>query len=199
MTEPHSSTLTSLHLRHSSFSNPSAALPTSQLILQPFRCFTYIIGTSPTSQLILQPYCCFTYITAHSTALPLLHLCHSSLSNPSAASSIHHSSFCSHSIASPTSQALHVLHLVSCPWYLPLQISVSKHFHYHWKIGTFHSQNLFLCLLISTIPNLHEAKPIISFLEHIEIHSSFPQFFFYHSIKYLQSHFLHSCLLIDLL
>ena len=46
---PHSPTLTSLHLRHSSFSNPSAALPTSQLILQPFRCFTYVIGTSHTS------------------------------------------------------------------------------------------------------------------------------------------------------
>ena len=45
----HSPTLTSLHLRHSTFSNPSAALPTSQFILQSFRCFTYIIGTSPTS------------------------------------------------------------------------------------------------------------------------------------------------------
>ena len=39
----------SLHLRHSSFSNPSVALPTSQLILQPFfplhlchRLFTYV-------------------------------------------------------------------------------------------------------------------------------------------------------------
>ena len=42
-------TLTSLHLRHSSFSNPSAVLPTSQVILQPFRCFTYVIGISPTS------------------------------------------------------------------------------------------------------------------------------------------------------
>ena len=49
MNMTHSPTLTSLHLRHSSFSNPSAALPTSQRILQPFRCFTYIIGTSPTS------------------------------------------------------------------------------------------------------------------------------------------------------
>ena len=39
----------SFHLRHSSFSNPSAALPTSQLVLQPFRCFTYVIDTSPTS------------------------------------------------------------------------------------------------------------------------------------------------------
>ena len=38
-----------LHLHHSSFSNPSAALPMSQLVLQPFHCFTYIIGTSPTS------------------------------------------------------------------------------------------------------------------------------------------------------
>ena len=33
-------TFPSLHLRHNSFSNPSIALPTSQLILQPFSCFT---------------------------------------------------------------------------------------------------------------------------------------------------------------
>ena len=46
---PQSPTLTSLQLRHSSFSNPSTALPTSQLILEPLRCFTYVIGTSPTS------------------------------------------------------------------------------------------------------------------------------------------------------
>ena len=44
-----SQTFPSLHLRHNSFSNPSFALPTSQLILQPFRCFTYVTGTSPTS------------------------------------------------------------------------------------------------------------------------------------------------------
>ena len=47
--EPHSPTLTLLPLRHSSFTNPSAALRTSQLILQPFRCFTCVTGTSPTS------------------------------------------------------------------------------------------------------------------------------------------------------
>ena len=52
-------------------------------------------------QLILQPFRCFTYITAHSPALPLLHLHHSSFSNPS--------------FASPTSQALHLIHLVSRP------------------------------------------------------------------------------------
>ena len=40
--EGHSPTLPSLHLRHSSFSNPSVASPTSRLILKPFR--------SPTSQ-----------------------------------------------------------------------------------------------------------------------------------------------------
>ena len=39
----------SLHVRHSSLSNPSVASPTSQLILQPFRRFTYVIGTSLTS------------------------------------------------------------------------------------------------------------------------------------------------------
>ena len=48
MAPPHSPTLTSLHLRHSSFSNPSAASPTSHVILQPFRCFTYVTGTSRT-------------------------------------------------------------------------------------------------------------------------------------------------------
>ena len=35
------------------------------------------------SQLILQPFRRFTYATAHSPTLPLLHLCHSSFSNPS--------------------------------------------------------------------------------------------------------------------
>ena len=40
--------LPSLHLRHSSFSNPFVALPTSQLILQPFRFFTYVTVHSPT-------------------------------------------------------------------------------------------------------------------------------------------------------
>ena len=46
---PHSPTLTSLYLRHNSFFNPSVASPTSQLILQPLHCFTYVTGTSPMS------------------------------------------------------------------------------------------------------------------------------------------------------
>ena len=45
----HSSTLTLLHLHHSSFFKPSVASPTSQLILQSFHCFNYVTGTSPTS------------------------------------------------------------------------------------------------------------------------------------------------------
>ena len=58
----HSPTFPSLHLlRHSSFSNPSVALPTSQFILQPFRCFTYV--------------------TTHYPTFPSLHLRHSSLSS----------------------------------------------------------------------------------------------------------------------
>ena len=59
----HSPIFPPLHLRHSSFSNPSVALPTSQIILQSFRCFTYV--------------------TAHSPIVPLLHVRHSSFSNPS--------------------------------------------------------------------------------------------------------------------
>ena len=62
----HSPTLPSLYLRHSSFSNHSVALPTSQLVLQPFRHFTFV--------------------TAHSPTLPSLYLRHSSFSNPSVAS-----------------------------------------------------------------------------------------------------------------
>ena len=44
----HSPAFPSLHLRHNSFSNPSVALPTSQLIFQPLRCFTYVTVHSPT-------------------------------------------------------------------------------------------------------------------------------------------------------
>ena len=48
--------------------------------------FSNLSLTSPTSQLILQPFRRFTYDTAHSPTLPLLHLRHSSFSNPSFAS-----------------------------------------------------------------------------------------------------------------
>ena len=77
--------------RHNSFSNPSLALPKSQLCS-----FSNLSVTSPTSQLILQPFLRFTYVTAQSPTLPFLHLRHSSFSNPS--------------FASPTSQALHLIY-----------------------------------------------------------------------------------------
>ena len=48
--------------------------------------FSNLSITSPTSQLILQPFRCFTYVTAHSPTFPLLYLRHSSFSNPSFAS-----------------------------------------------------------------------------------------------------------------
>ena len=115
-----------------SFFNLSVTSPTSQLILQPFRRlelilqpfrhFTYVTTNSPTlpslylchsssqtlplfylchSLLILQPFCHFTYITTHSQTLLLFYLCHNSFSNPS--------------FASPTSQALCLIHLASRP------------------------------------------------------------------------------------
>ena len=98
-----------LHLRHSSLSNPSAVLPTSQLVLKPFRCFTYVICTSPTSQLIFQPFRRFIYASAHSTTLPLLRLHHRHFNYIITHSpTLHplyrrHSSFYSLSVASPTS------------------------------------------------------------------------------------------------
>ena len=66
--------------------------------------FSNLSVTSSTSQLILQPFRRFTYITAHSPTFPLLHLRHSSFSNPS--------------FASPTSQALHLVHLASRPCFV---------------------------------------------------------------------------------
>ena len=74
-----SPTLQLLYLRHSSFSNPSVASPTSQFIFQPF--------ASPTSQalLILKPFHHSVYGTTHSPTLPSLYLRHSSFSNSSVA------------------------------------------------------------------------------------------------------------------
>ena len=63
MSFAHSPTYPSLHLRYNSFSNPSVALPTSLLILQPFCCFTYV-------QFILQTFFCFSYITSSSFNSP---------------------------------------------------------------------------------------------------------------------------------
>ena len=48
--------------------------------------FSKLSVTSHTSQLILQPFRRFTYVTTHSPTLPLLHLRQSSFSNPSLSS-----------------------------------------------------------------------------------------------------------------
>ena len=63
--------------------------------------FSKLSVTSSTSQLILQPFRHFTYVTVNFPTLPLLHLRDSSFYNPS--------------FASPTTQALHLRHLESCP------------------------------------------------------------------------------------
>ena len=47
----------------SSFSNPSVALPTSQLIILPFRCITYVTAHSPTLLSLLLCHRLFTYVT----------------------------------------------------------------------------------------------------------------------------------------
>ena len=69
--------LPSLHLRHSSFSNLSVTSPTSQLILQLFRRFTYVTtdspntsGASPTSQLVVKPFLRFSYVSGSSLTSP---------------------------------------------------------------------------------------------------------------------------------
>ena len=83
-------------------SRASASTVHSAPVHTPVLCsFSKVSVTSRTSQLILQPFRRFTYVTAHSPTLPLLHLRHSSFSNPS--------------FASLTSQALHLRHLASRP------------------------------------------------------------------------------------
>ena len=124
-------------------------LHTSQLILHPFRCFTYVIGTSPTSQLILQPFRRFIYVTCHSTTIPLLHLRHRHFTYVTAHSPtvpplhLRHRSFYNPSVAWPTSQALHVLHLASRPciggwknsvWWTSLLQQVTK-FRSNYSFG----------------------------------------------------------------
>ena len=71
------------------------------------------------AEFILQPFLHFTYVTTHSPTLPSLYLRHSSFSSLPLLY-LHHSSFSNPSFASPTSQALHIIHLASRPWNEPL-------------------------------------------------------------------------------
>ena len=139
----HSPTFPSLHLRHNSFCNPSVALSTSQLILHPFQCFTYVTFHFPTLLLLILRHRLFTYVRRpHSPTFASLHLHHNSFSNPIVALPtsqlilqpfcrftyvtthsptlllLHlcHTSFSNTSFASPTLQALHLIHLASRPW-----------------------------------------------------------------------------------
>ena len=62
----HSPTLPSLQLRHSSFpslANPSVTSSTSQLIIQPFRHFTYVTTCSPTILSLHLRHMHFTHVT----------------------------------------------------------------------------------------------------------------------------------------
>ena len=72
----HSTTLPSLYLRHSSFSNPSVALPIHSSFSNPS-------VASPTSQFILQPFFRFSYVTISSLNSPgeppMVSACHISL------------------------------------------------------------------------------------------------------------------------
>ena len=72
------------HLHHSSFSNPSFAFPTSKALhLRHLAHSPSFSVTSPTLQLILQPFRCLSYVTAHCPTLPFVLLRQSSFSNPS--------------------------------------------------------------------------------------------------------------------
>ena len=63
MSSAHFPSFPSLHIHHTLFSSSSVTLPTSQLILQPFRCFTYVTTHSPTLISLLLRHRLFTYVT----------------------------------------------------------------------------------------------------------------------------------------
>ena len=65
---------------------------------------------SPTSQLILQPFRLFTYVTAHSPTLPLPNLRHSSFSNTSFASPTSQDFHLRHRAHSPSFLSFHLRH-----------------------------------------------------------------------------------------
>ena len=77
--------------------------------------FSKLSVVSPTSQLILQPFPRFTYSTAHFPTLSLLHLLHSSFSNPS--------------FGYPMSQDFHLRHLASRPCLHPT-LSIASSFQF---------------------------------------------------------------------
>ena len=76
MSSAHSPIFLSLHLRHRSFSNPSAALyvtahsPTIPLLHLRHSSFSNLSVASPTSQLILQPIFRISYVTGSSLTSP---------------------------------------------------------------------------------------------------------------------------------
>ena len=92
----HSPTPPLLYLRHSSFSNPYVASPTSQFILQVFFRFSYVTNSSlnSTGEPLMS--------RAHSPTFPSFHLRHNSFFNPS--------------VALPTSQL--ILQTVHCFTYV---------------------------------------------------------------------------------
>ena len=55
-----------------SFSNPYIASPTSQLILQPFRRFTYVTDHSTTLPLLHLRHMHFTYVTWRAAHAPMM-------------------------------------------------------------------------------------------------------------------------------
>ena len=128
-------------------SHATAPIPVLPFTSSLLSCSEQSFGAAPMDTadigdvLILQSFHLFTYVTAHSPTLPLLHLRHSSFSNPSAASptsqlilqlfrcftyitahspilpslQLLHSSFYNLSVASLKSQTFHLRHLASRP------------------------------------------------------------------------------------
>ena len=105
------------NVRVGEWGSASFSYPSPQLVLQPFRCFTYVIH--------------FTYVTTHSTTLPPLYL--------------RQSSFYNTSVASPKSQALHVRHLANRPLFLRSSCKSRELFSFFLS-NSFHFFLLFLLL-----------------------------------------------------
>ena len=104
--------------------------------------FSILYVTSPTSQLILQYFRRFTYVTAYSPTLPLLHLRHSLFSNPSFASPTSQALHLRHLASRPWCRSIVCLKFMISS---KLKLKISK-FH------LLHQDMPYLHLRINTVP-----------------------------------------------
>ena len=122
--------------------------------------FSNLSFTSPTSQLILQPFRRFTYVTALSPSLPLLYPRHSSFSHPSFASPTSQALHLIHLASCPWFFHAHSnqcnLLFIFCFFFQEKQLSLTETIKY--EINKYMFKFIIFNYFCSEITNLTESK-----------------------------------------